>query len=85
MNSLGSATAAHNVLARSTGRATSLARWMAGSLPAGAVPALLVGWLGFPVLFHGHPWFQAEFGITGGRPFAGDAVDLLFEVEFVKK
>lgn len=28
---------------------------------------------------------RSEFGITGGRPFAGDAVDLLFEVEFVKK
>jgi NADH-quinone oxidoreductase subunit L len=36
-----------------------------------AVPALLVGWLGFPVLFGGHPWFQAEFGITGVEVHAG--------------
>lgn len=28
---------------------------------------------------------RSEFGVTGGRPFAGDVVDLLFEVEFVKK
>jgi polyisoprenoid-binding protein YceI len=28
---------------------------------------------------------RSEFGITGGRPFAGNAIDLLFEVEFVKK
>ncbi len=28
---------------------------------------------------------RSEFGVTGGRPFAGDAVDLLFEVEFYKK
>jgi polyisoprenoid-binding protein YceI len=28
---------------------------------------------------------RSEFGVTGGRPFAGDTVDLLFEVEFVKK
>jgi polyisoprenoid-binding protein YceI len=26
---------------------------------------------------------RSEFGVTGGRPFAGDTVDLLFEVEFV--
>ncbi len=37
-----------------------------------AVPALLVGWLGFPVLFHGHPWFQGEFGILGVHPGAGE-------------
>ncbi len=36
-----------------------------------AVPALLVGWLGFPVLFHGHPWFQAEFGILGTVAHSG--------------
>lgn len=28
---------------------------------------------------------RSEFGVTGGRPFAGDMVDLIFEVEFVKK
>lgn len=28
---------------------------------------------------------RSEFGVTGGRPFAGDSVDLMFEVEFVKK
>ena len=28
---------------------------------------------------------RSEFGVTGGRPFAGDTVDLMFEVEFVKK
>jgi len=28
---------------------------------------------------------RSEFGVTGGRPFAGDTVDLSFEVEFVKK
>jgi polyisoprenoid-binding protein YceI len=28
---------------------------------------------------------RSEFGVTGGRPFAGDTVDLEFEVEFVKK
>lgn len=28
---------------------------------------------------------RSDFGVTGGRPFAGDAVDLMFEVEFVKK
>jgi len=28
---------------------------------------------------------RSEFGVTGGRPFAGDEVDLAFEVEFVKK
>ena len=28
---------------------------------------------------------RSDFGITGGRPFAGDMVDLIFEVEFVKK
>lgn len=28
---------------------------------------------------------RSEFGVTGGRPFAGDMVDLVFEVEFVKK
>ncbi|TAJ72275.1 MAG: polyisoprenoid-binding protein [Phenylobacterium sp.] len=28
---------------------------------------------------------RSEFGVTGGRPFAGDTVDLAFEVEFVKK
>ena len=28
---------------------------------------------------------RSEFGVNGGRPFAGDVVDLLFEVEFVKK
>ncbi|MCK6480156.1 MAG: NADH-quinone oxidoreductase subunit L [Planctomycetaceae bacterium] len=36
-----------------------------------AVPALLVGWLGFPLLFHGHPWFQGEFGITGVKVHEG--------------
>jgi NADH-quinone oxidoreductase subunit L len=36
-----------------------------------AVPALFVGWLGFPVLFGGHPWFQAEFGIVGVKEHAG--------------
>jgi polyisoprenoid-binding protein YceI len=28
---------------------------------------------------------RSDFGVTGGRPFAGDVVDLLFEVEFAKK
>lgn len=28
---------------------------------------------------------RSEFGVNGGRPFASDLVDLLFEVEFVKK
>ena len=28
---------------------------------------------------------RSEFGVTAARPFAGDTVDLLFEVEFVKK
>ena len=28
---------------------------------------------------------RSDFGITGGRPFAADMVDLQFEVEFVKK
>jgi polyisoprenoid-binding protein YceI len=28
---------------------------------------------------------RSEFGVTGGRPFAGDTVDLMFEVEFYKK
>jgi polyisoprenoid-binding protein YceI len=28
---------------------------------------------------------RSEYGVTGGRPFAGDTVDLLFEVEFVRK
>jgi polyisoprenoid-binding protein YceI len=28
---------------------------------------------------------RSEFGVTGGRPFAGDTVDLSFEVEFVRK
>lgn len=28
---------------------------------------------------------RSEFGVTGGRPWAGDQVDLFFEVEFVKK
>lgn len=28
---------------------------------------------------------RSDFGVTGGRPFAGDEVDLEFEVEFVKK
>jgi polyisoprenoid-binding protein YceI len=28
---------------------------------------------------------RSEFGVTGGRPFAGDEVDLVFEVEFVKR
>ena len=28
---------------------------------------------------------RSEFGVTAARPFAGDEVDLLFEVEFVKK
>lgn len=28
---------------------------------------------------------RSEFGVTGGRPFAGDTVDLMFEVEFVRK
>jgi len=28
---------------------------------------------------------RSDFGVTGGRPFAGDEVDLMFEVEFVKK
>lgn len=28
---------------------------------------------------------RSEFGVTAARPFAGDLVDLLFEVEFVKK
>jgi polyisoprenoid-binding protein YceI len=28
---------------------------------------------------------RSEFGVTAARPFAGDTVDLAFEVEFVKK
>ncbi len=28
---------------------------------------------------------RSEFGVTAARPFAGDDVDLLFEVEFVRK
>lgn len=28
---------------------------------------------------------RSEFGVTAARPFAGDMVDLVFEVEFVKK
>ena len=28
---------------------------------------------------------RSEFGVNSGRPFAGDLVDLIFEVEFVKK
>jgi NADH-quinone oxidoreductase subunit L len=36
-----------------------------------AVPALLVGWLGFPVLFGGHPWFQERFGIVGVEAHGG--------------
>jgi polyisoprenoid-binding protein YceI len=28
---------------------------------------------------------RQDFGVRGGKPFAGDAVDLSFEVEFVKK
>ena len=28
---------------------------------------------------------RSEFGVTAARPFAGDTVDLSFEVEFVKK
>jgi len=28
---------------------------------------------------------RSDFNITGGRPFAGDEVDLAFEVEFVRK
>ena len=46
---------------------------------------------GFPVSgprmgFSGTGSFKrSEFGVTGGRPFAGDEVDLIFEVEFVKK
>ena len=28
---------------------------------------------------------RSEFGVTGGRPWAGDQVELTFEVEFVKK
>lgn len=28
---------------------------------------------------------RSEFGVTAARPFAGDVVDLVFEVEFVKK
>jgi len=36
-----------------------------------AVPALFVGWLGFPLLFHGHPWFQAEFNVRGVEAQAG--------------
>jgi polyisoprenoid-binding protein YceI len=28
---------------------------------------------------------RSEFGVTAARPFAGDVVDLIFEVEFVKK
>jgi polyisoprenoid-binding protein YceI len=36
--------------------------------------------------FSGHGRIKrSEFGVTGGRPFAGDEVDLSFEVEFVKK
>jgi polyisoprenoid-binding protein YceI len=46
---------------------------------------------GFPVSgprmgFSGTGQFKrSEFGVNGGRPFAGDVVDLIFEVEFVKK
>ncbi len=36
-----------------------------------AVPALLVGWLGFPLVFDGHPWYQAHFGITGVKVHEG--------------
>jgi polyisoprenoid-binding protein YceI len=28
---------------------------------------------------------RSEFNVTGGRPFAGDDVDLLFEVEFIRQ
>ena len=28
---------------------------------------------------------RSEFGVTAARPFAGDTVELIFEVEFVKK
>ena len=28
---------------------------------------------------------RSEYGVTAARPFAGDVVDLIFEVEFVKK
>jgi len=28
---------------------------------------------------------RSDFGVTAARPFAGDMIDLLFEVEFVKK
>lgn len=38
---------------------------MTGPLVFLAVPAVLVGLLGWPTLFEGHPWFQAEFGILG--------------------
>ncbi|MBL8554544.1 MAG: polyisoprenoid-binding protein [Phenylobacterium sp.] len=46
---------------------------------------------GFPVSgprmgFSGTGRFKrSDFGVNGGRPFAGDEVDLIFEVEFVKK
>jgi NADH-quinone oxidoreductase subunit L len=30
-----------------------------------AVPTVFAGLLGFPPLFHGHPWFQAKFGVAG--------------------
>ncbi|WP_296459402.1 YceI family protein [Phenylobacterium sp.] len=46
---------------------------------------------GFPVSgprmgFSGAGRFKrSDFGVNGGRPFAGDDVDLIFEVEFVKK
>jgi len=36
-----------------------------------AVPALLIGFLGFPVLYHGHPWFQGHFGIVGTEAHEG--------------
>ena len=28
---------------------------------------------------------RSDFHVTGGRPFAGDTVDLQFDVEFVRK
>ena len=28
---------------------------------------------------------RSDFKVTGGRPFAGDDVDLIFDVEFVRK
>ena len=50
----------------------------------GAGPGLLG--LGTRVGFSGSGQInRRDFGINGGRPFAGDRVDLLFEVEFVKK